>query len=270
MSLATRHDVNTVGSGERTMLFSHGFGCHQGMFRFMVDALKTDYRCILYDLAGAGNYDMDHWRPERYRTLHGYAADLNALLDELAPGEVIFVGHSVSAMVGVLAANARPEQFSALVLIGPSPRYINDADGYFGGFEEADIDELLDTLAGNYLGWSSGIAPAIVGNPERPALGQELTNSFCKTNPAAARHFATVTFKSDNRADLADVRHPTLVLQCGEDIIASERVGEYVRDHIPGSHYVVLDARGHCPNLSEPAKTVAAVRRFLDEITVPA
>ena len=269
MSVLKKHNVNISGNGGEVLLFSHGFGCSQEMFRHMVPEFSDEYRIVLYDLAGSGSYDMACWNRENYQTLHGYARDLIAICEELQVTGVHFVGHSVSAMIGVLAGVRRPELFASLTLIGPSPRYINDGD-YRGGFDRQDIDELLETMAGNYLGWSSTMAPLIMGNGERPALGEELTNNFCKTDPDAARHFANITFRSDNRADLPLVSQPTLVIQCTEDIIAPEYVGEYVHDQIPNSEYVLLNARGHCPNLSEPEKTSAALRDFLRKIAVPA
>ena len=272
MGLLERHAVTVTGNDAPhapTLFFSHGFGCNQSMFRLLVPAFAADYRIVLYDLAGSGQYPDADFDPNRYSSLEGYARDVNEILDELGLRDVHFVGHSVSAMIGVLAAGQRPEQFASLSLIGPSPRYLNDGD-YFGGFGAQDIEELLETMAGNYLGWSSQLAPAIMGNPERPGLGEELTNSFCRTNPEHARHFARVTFTSDNRADLPKVAHPTLVIQTTEDIIAPEPVGEYVRDHIPGARYALIDARGHCPNLSAPEATIAALRTFLEELTVAA
>jgi sigma-B regulation protein RsbQ len=182
--------------------------------------------------------------------------------DELGLRDTVFVGHSVSSMIGVLAANRRPDVFGALVLVGPSPRYIDD-DGYVGGFAARDIEELLDALDSNYLGWSSAMAPVIMGNPDRPQLGEELTASFCRTDPTIARHFARVTFMSDNRGDLAQVSVPTLVLQCTEDVIAPVEVGRFVHDRIPGSRFLQLDATGHCPNLSAPEETIAAIRSFV-------
>ncbi len=269
MGFLERHQVATVGEGNETLLFSHGFGCNQGMFRHLVDHFRADYRIVLYDLAGAGNYPIEYFNKENYRTLDGYARDLIELCDTLHLRNVHFVGHSVSAMIGVLASLERPEQFASLTLIGPSPRYINDGD-YYGGFSERDIEELLATMSDNYLGWSSAMAPAIMGNAERPGLGEELSNNFCKTNPEAARHFATVTFTSDNRAELSRVTHPTLVIQCTEDIIASEQVGEYVHRQIPASRYALIRARGHCPNLSAPEPTSAAIREFLAQLSAPA
>jgi sigma-B regulation protein RsbQ len=244
------------------MLFAHGFGCDQNMWRHVVPYFEQTYRVVLFDHIGAGDSLLSAYDPQRYSTLQGYADDIRTICRELDLRDVIFVGHSVSAMIGVLAAAAEPELFSALVLVGPSPRYINDAD-YVGGFEQADIEQLLESLASNYLGWSAAMAPVIMGRPDRPDLEDELTASFCRTDPEIARQFARVTFLSDNRADLAAVNIPTLVLQCSNDVIAPTSVGEYVRDQLPDADLVMLDATGHCPHLSAPVQTAAAIQTFL-------
>jgi sigma-B regulation protein RsbQ len=244
------------------MIFVHGFGCDQNMWRFVAPAFAAEYRVVLLDLVGAGRSDLSAWSSSKYQTLHGHAADILEICRVLTLEDVIFVGHSVSAMIGVLAASAEPERFSKLVLIGPSPRYIDDAD-YVGGFLHEDIEQLLESLDSNYLGWSSAMAAVIMGNPERPELSAELENSFCRTDPRIARHFARVTFMSDNRADLPRVRTPTLVLQCSEDVIAPPAVGEYVSRSMPAARLVMMKATGHCPNLSAPEETIAAMRAFL-------
>lgn len=244
------------------MLFAHGFGCDQNMWRFVAPAFEDEFRVICFDHVGSGGSDLAAYDPDRYSSLAGYADDVLALCAELQLRDVVFVGHSVSAMIGVLANLAAPELFDKLVLIGPSPRYIDDGD-YVGGFAEEDIDELLDSLDSNYLGWSSAMAPVIMGNADRPELGAELTASFCRTDPDIARRFARVTFLSDNRDDLARVSTPTLVLQCSDDAIAPVPVGEFVRDSIPNSSLVMLQATGHCPNLSAPDQTIAAIAEFV-------
>jgi sigma-B regulation protein RsbQ len=263
MSAAERHNVILHGpqSGQ-PMMFVHGFGCDQNMWRFVWPAFADIYRVVLFDHVGAGGSDSAAYDPQRYSSLRGYADDVLAICRELELQDVIFVGHSVSAMIGVLAAAEEPDRFSRLILVGPSPRYIDD-DGYVGGFSRQDIDSLLDSLASNYLGWSSAMAPAIMGNPERPELGQELTNSFCRADPEIARQFAEVTFLSDNREDLSRVRTPSLVLQCSDDVIAPAPVGEYVHQRLANSTLVRMRATGHCPNLSAPEETVAAIRAFL-------
>jgi len=258
-----RNNVKVSGRLDGTpMLFAHGFGCDQNMWRFVAPAFEATHRVVLFDHVGAGGSDASAYDRARYDTLHGYAQDVLEICHALELERVVFVGHSVSAMIGVLAAVAEPERFGSLVLVGPSPRYI-DEPGYVGGFNRQDIDGLLESLESNYLGWSAAMAPVIMGNPERPELGTELTNSFCRSDPEIAGHFARVTFLSDNRADLPRVTTPTLVLQCSDDVIAPRSVGDYVHRGIPGSEFVQMKATGHCPNLSAPEETVAAIKAFL-------
>ena len=263
MSLLARHHVTISGQGRQPMLFAHGFGCDQSMWRFVAPAFEATHNVILFDHIGAGRSDVRAYAPEKYAALEGYAADVGALCAELDLREVIFVGHSVSAMIGILAAIDDPDRFAKLILIGPSPCYINDGD-YVGGFSREDIDSLLEMLDSNYLGWSSTMAPVIMGNPDRPALGAELAHSFCQMDPAIARQFARATFLSDNRADLAHLTVPALILQCSEDVIAPHSVGEYVHRHLRGSRLITLKATGHCPNLSAPEETIAAMQAFLE------
>jgi sigma-B regulation protein RsbQ len=232
------------------------------MWRAVAPAFEDEYKVVLFDHVGAGASDLTAYDRSKYDSLHGYADDVLEIIEDLGLEDVVYIGHSVSAMVGVLAANQAPERFGALVLVGPSPRYINDTD-YVGGFEQADIDSLLDALDSNYLGWSSAMAPVIMGNSDRPELGAELTTSFCSTDPAIASHFAHVTFLSDNRRDLEKVTTPTLVLQCTDDAIAPLPVGQYVHDKIEGSQLVVMTATGHCPNLSDPEQLTKEIRTFL-------
>jgi sigma-B regulation protein RsbQ len=263
VSVLERNCVRVKGLPDgRPMVFAHGFGCDQSMWRAVAPAFERDHRVVLFDHVGAGNSDLSAYDGEKYGSLEGYASDVVEICRELELRDVVFVGHSVSAMMGVLAAAQAPELFGALVLIGPSPRYIDDGD-YVGGFGRADIGGLLDALDSNHLGWSAQMAPVIMGNPERPELATELTTSFCRTDPEIARRFARVTFLSDNRADLGTVSVPTLILQCSEDVIAPEPVGRYVHEHVPGSTLVHLRATGHCPNLSAPEETTAAIRAFL-------
>jgi sigma-B regulation protein RsbQ len=257
-----QNNVRVLGKGPRTMVLAHGFGCDQGMWRYLVPAFEKDYRLVLFDYVGHGGANTSAFDRTRYADLAGYADDVLAICEALAIRDAVFVGHSVSAMIGVLAARKDPSRFSSLVMIGPSPRYVNDGD-YAGGFSREDIDGLLDFLDSNFLGWSSTMAPVIMGNADRPELSQELSNSFCRTDPEIAKHFARVTFLSDNRADLAAVKVPTLILQCKNDSIAPVSVGRFVEANIPGSTFVQLDASGHCPHLSAPAETVAAIRSFL-------
>ncbi len=244
------------------MLFAHGFGCDQNMWHLVASQFVDRHQVALFDHVGAGRSDLSAWSPEKYSSLQGYADDVVEILHELASGKAIFVGHSVSSMIGVLAVRAAPELFSHLVMVCPSPRYIDDGD-YVGGFSAGQIEELLEFLDSNHLGWSAAMGPVIMGNPGQPELGEALTNSFCRTDPEIARHFARTTFTSDNRADLKHVTIPTLILQCREDVIAPRAVGEYVHQAMPASRLVTLDATGHCPNLSAPEQTTAAIRDFL-------
>jgi sigma-B regulation protein RsbQ len=243
-------------------MFAHGFGCDQAMWRHVAPGFEADFKVVLFDLVGAGGSDLSAYDPKKYAGLAGYADDVIEILNDQGLSDVIFVGHSVSAIIGVLAAVKAPELFDKLVLVGPSPRYIDD-DGYVGGFGPEQIEELLDFLAENPMGWSEAMAPLIMGNADRPELGEELTASFCRTDPDIAKAFARATFTSDNRADLAQVSTPTLILQCSDDIIAPLAVGQYVHEHIAGSQFVVLKATGHCPNLSAPAEVTSAIRAFV-------
>ena len=258
-----RNNVTERGNpAGRVLLLAHGFGCSQETWRLVVPLLEADYRILLFDHVGSGGSDLGAYDKGKYDSLHGYADDVVEILEALDLADVVFVGHSVSSMIGVLAANREDSRIGALVLLGPSPRYVN-TDDYVGGFEQPDIDNLLDSLDANYLGWSATMAPMIIGNPERPELGEELNGMFCSTDPAIARHFAHVTFLSDNRADLAAVRVPTLVLQAKDDIIAPLEVGQYVHASVLGSSYTLIDAHGHCAQLSDPAEVARAIRGFL-------
>lgn len=261
-SVFRRHNVQILGAGERTMMFAHGFGCDQTMWQPVARSFEDDFRVVLFDYVGHGGSDLNAYSAERYSSLRDYARDITEIGEALNLRNAVFVGHSVSAMIGALASLEVPELFSELVLVGPSPCYIND-DGYQGGFSREQIDELLDFLADNHLGWSAAMAPAIMGNPDRPELGSRLENSFCSTDPDVARDFARVTFLSDNRSDLSSVRARTLILQCTNDIIAPVEVGEYVHKSIPNSEFKMLQASGHCPNLSAPDEVAAAIREFV-------
>ncbi|WP_246749849.1 alpha/beta fold hydrolase [Mesorhizobium caraganae] len=262
MSVLHRNNVRITGSGDRPVIFAHGFGCDQNMWRLVHPAFEPRFKVVLFDHVGAGRSDLTAYRSDKYASLSGYAEDLIEIARELELRDVIFVGHSVSAMIGVLASIRAPDVFESMVLVGPSPCYINDGD-YVGGFTETEIEELLDSLADNYMGWSAAMAPAIMGNPDRPELAEELTNSFCRTDPDIAKEFARVTFTSDNRADLPKVGARSLILQCRDDVIASEQVGRYVHDRLPQSQMTILNATGHCPNLSAPKEVISAIDGFV-------
>lgn len=264
MSVISRNNITIAGTGDKTMIFAHGFGCDQNMWRFVAPAFQHEYRTVLFDHVGAGGSDLSAYRPEKYASLQGYADDVLEICHELALKDTVFVGHSVSATIGILAAIQRPELFDCLVLVGPSPCYLNDGS-YFGGFKRSDIESLLDVLENNYLGWSRSMAPVIMANPDEPQLAAELTESFCRTDPGIAKQFARVTFLSDNREDLALLSKPALILQCAEDVIAPESVGEFIHRKLPGSRLHKLAATGHCPHLSAPDETIQAIKSYLAE-----
>jgi sigma-B regulation protein RsbQ len=263
MDIERRNNVTVTGNPQgRAVVLAHGFGCDQNMWRLTVPALAEDYRVVLFDYVGAGRSDLSAFSESRYASLDGYARDVVEVCEALDLRDAVFVGHSVSAMIGVLAAGTAPERIGALVMVAPSPRYI-DEPGYRGGFSAEDIDELLESLESNYLGWSAAMAPVIMGNADRPELGEELTNSFCATDPDMARVFARTTFLSDSRDDLKAVTVPTLILECTQDVIAPREVGAFVHQMIAGSKLVTLDATGHCPHLSAPEATNGAITDFL-------
>jgi sigma-B regulation protein RsbQ len=247
------------------MVLAHGFGCDQNMWRLVVPAFTDDHRVVLFDHVGAGKSDLAQYDEEKYGTLDGYATDVLEIIDAVGGAPAVFVGHSVSAMIGVLAAARQPVAFKCLIMVGPSPCYINQ-DDYTGGFSRTDIEGLMQTLESNYVGWSSAMAPVIMGNSDRPELSAELSESFCRTDPDIARHFANVTFLSDNRQDLTKVSTPSLVLQCSDDVIAPDCVGDYVHSHLSHSTLVRLKATGHCPHLSAPEETIAVIRQYLSTV----
>ena len=262
MDPLSRHNVKVSGRGDRVILFAHGFGCDHNMWRFVAPAFEETHRVVLFDHVGCGKADRSAYDAERHSSLQGYADDVVDIARALGVEDGIFVGHSVSAMIGILAARSAPGLFGRLVLIGPSPCYINDGD-YRGGFERSDIEELMTFMDSNFLGWSAALTPQIMANPDRPDLTEELNNSFCRTDPDIAKQFARVTFLSDNRKDLEGVKLPVLILQCSEDLIAPASVGAYVHEQLAASDLVTLKATGHCPNLSAPEETVEAIRAWI-------
>ena len=262
VTASRKNNVQVIGSGSEPMMFAHGYGCDQNMWRLLTPAFIERYRIILFDLAGCGKSDLSKYDYEKYGTLRGHAQDVLEILAEVADRPCVFVGHSVSAMIGMLAAIEEPQRFASLVMIGPSPCYVNDGD-YVGGFSREDIGSLLDTLDSNYLGWASAMAPAIMGAPQKPELSEELKNSFCATDPNIAKHFARVTFLSDNRADLPKLTRPSLILQCSDDIIAPLSVGDYLHKNLKNSKLQIVENTGHCPHLSAPEPIIAAMNAFL-------
>jgi sigma-B regulation protein RsbQ len=262
VDVCARNNITIVGPADGPLVvLAHGFGCDQRLWRLIVDRMKTEFRLLLLDHVGSGDSDPESWDAQKYSSLTGYAADVVEIVRELELREVVFVGHSVAAMIGALAVIAEPGRFAKLIMLTPSPRYVDDGD-YRGGFSQSDIDELLESLELNYLGWSHAMAPVIMGTPDRPELEDELTQTFCRNNPTYARVFARATFLSDNRDDLARIPVPTLVIECAQDAIAPREVGAYVQQRIPDSRLVTLDATGHCPQVSAPDATAAAISDF--------
>lgn len=262
MTLSTRNNVRITGAGPVTLIFSHGFGCDQSMWKYLLPHFQARFRTVTYDLVGAGQSDVTAYDRVRYDSLAGYATDLNEIITEYGQGTVILVGHSVSAMIGALADRQQPGRIAAHVMVGPSPCYIDDGD-YIGGFKHQDIHELLETLDSNYLGWSSTMAPVIMGAPGQPMLSKELTNSFCRTDPDIARQFARVTFLSDNRLDVQGLPTPVLILQSIDDLIAPVSVGQYLNAVLPNSTLCLIDNIGHCPHMSSPTACSQAMDAFL-------
>lgn len=264
MSAQLRHNVHLAGQGTATMVFAHGFGCDQTMWRYLTPAFLNRFRILTYDLAGSGGSDLAAYDHVRHATLHGHADDLLAVIDAHCTGPVVFVGHSVGATIGMLAAIAAPERFAAQIMVGPSPCYINDGD-YLGGFTRDDIDELLETMETNFIGWSHSLGPAIMGAPNQPELATELTASFCRNNPEIACHFAGVTFLSDHRADVTRSTVPALILQCSDDLIAPRTVGTWLQRHLPNSTLALVENVGHCPHMSAPGASSDAIDTFLTQ-----
>lgn len=262
-SVLQRNNVKVLGNGDQPMMFAHGFGCDQNMWRYIYPAFQDKYQIVLFDYVGSGKSDLNAYNAERYSDLNGYAQDILDIIHELKLQNVILVGHSVSSMIGMLAGIKEPSTFDKLIFVGPSPRYINDTE-YVGGFERKDIEDLLDTMDKNYIGWANFLGPAIMKNPEKPELAEELTESFCSTDPVIARRFAEVTFFSDNRTDLANLKIPSLIMQCSDDLIAPTEVGDFLHANISNSTLKQMKATGHCPHMSAPEETIAVIQDYLN------
>ena len=260
--LKQKFHINTKGSGDKTILFAHGFGCDQNMWRFLAPDFEEQYQTVLYDLMGCGQSESKLYDFERYSNLQGHADDLIDIISHYSQTPVVFIGHSVSAIVGMLAAIKRPDLFSEQVMVGPSPCYLNDGD-YHGGFTREQLGELAEAIESNYLGWSSSMAPMIMGAPKQPELGEELSNAFCRMDPKVAQHFAGVTFGSDHRQDVPKCTTPTLIIQSSDDFIAQRPVGEFMKEKLPNAQLVVVENIGHCPHMSEPDQSVRAIKKFL-------
>ncbi len=262
MNIVKRNNVEVRGKGSQVMMFAHGFGCDQNMWRYVTPAFEENYKIVLFDHVGAGGSDLSAFVPQKYEKLEGYADDIIEIATALQLKDIVYVGHSVSALMGIIASQKSPGLFKTLILVGPSPSYINDGD-YVGGFTKPQIEELLESLDNNHLGWSMAMAPVIMGNPGRKELGEELTNSFCRTDPTIAKHFARTTFLTDKRELLSSVNISSLILQCSDDVIAPQSVGEYMHQQMNDSKLVLMKATGHCPNLSAPEETIDAIIKFL-------
>jgi sigma-B regulation protein RsbQ len=258
-----RNNVNVSGTADApTIVFAHGFGCDQNMWRFVAPAFAPSHRLVLFDYVGCGKSDRSAFTSTRYGSLDGYARDVLEVCDAAGVENGIFVGHSVSAMIGLIAALGQPDRFDKLVMIAPSPHYMNDPP-YMGGFERRDLEELLSLMDHNYMGWASHLAPAVMGNADRPELTAELEQSFCSTDPVAAKAFARATFFADNRDDLTKSPLRSLIVQVRDDAIAPMSVGRYMNERMPKSEIVVVEASGHCPHMSHPDLTLAAIRDFI-------
>ena len=262
MSLAQQHAISIRGRGETPMIFLHGYGCDQNMWRLMTPYFEPSHKVVLYDQIGAGKSDVSAYDKAKYASLEGYADDLIAICQVLALGPVVVVAHSVGCTIALLAARRRPELFDRLALVGPSPCYVNEGD-YVGGFARNELDEMLEFLQINHAGWSARMAPVIMGHPERPELAAELEASFCRIDPTIAHEFAKATFLSAHRAELADVTTPTLILQSDEDVVAPVTVGSYMHAVMPDSALVVLRSPGHCPHISAADRVAAAILHYL-------
>ena len=264
-NISSRNNITVFGQGTQPILFAHGFGCDQNVWRFITSAFENDYKLVLFDYVGSGKSDLQAYSPERYSDLQGYAQDVLDVCTALDLTGVIFVGHSVSSVIGLLASLQAPQRFNRLVLVAPSPCYMNDPPSYRGGFDRRDIEELLDLMDKNYIGWASFLAPVIMQNPEHPELAGELETSFCSTDPVIMRRFAEATFFADNRSDLPKVTVPSLILQCSEDAIAPTEVGHYMHRHLKQSSLQMMQATGHCPHMSHPEETIQIIQTYLTE-----
>ncbi|MGG0642661.1 alpha/beta hydrolase [Sporosarcina gallistercoris] len=262
-SIQQRNHVKIIGQGEQTIMLAHGFGCDQSMWQYIAPALAEQYRVVLFDYVGAGNSDISSYQTEKYSTAHGYKQDILEIIDELGLKEIHFVGHSVSSMIGMLAAIERPECFKKFVMIGPSPCYINEPNGYVGGFEKSDIADLLTMMEMNFTGWASYLAPIVTDPTKNPQVTKHVEASFVSTDPQIAREFAEMTFLSDHRDRLASMSIPTLVIQCSDDSIVPIEVGEYLNAHLPSSTLRIMEVKGHYPHISQPEETLKLIQEFL-------
>ncbi len=263
MDILQRNNVKLSGQGSRPIVFAHGYGCDQAMWRMVAPAFEQNYKVVLFDYVGAGQSDPDAYDPERYSSLNGYAKDVVELCEALDLQDAILVGHSVSSMICLLAANSIPQRIASVMMICPSSRYLNDPPNYIGGFERSDIEGLLDMISRNQPGWAHYLAGVVAKNPDQPALAHELEASFCAMDPPIAKRFAEATFLADNRDDLKYFEKPCLLLQCQQDSVAPLEVGDYLHRHLSASTLVHMKATGHCPHMSHPEETIKLMREYL-------
>jgi len=265
--ILNRNNVTITGTGRRTLLLAHGFGCNQQMWRFLLPLLEPHYQVVLFDYVGSGASDLQAYDKQRYATLDGYAKDIVEICEALDLTEVTLCGHSVSGIIGLLAAQQIPQRIAAQILICPSPCFLNLPPDYQGGFAEADLLELMDLMDKNYIGWANYLAPLVIGDPDAASFSTELSDSFCSTNPVTAKNFAKATFFSDYRTLLPLNQHPVLLLQSERDALASLFIGEYMQSHIPHSQLQVVAAKGHCLHMTHPAEVAAQIHAFLSPLT---
>ncbi|MCM3587534.1 alpha/beta hydrolase [Mesobacillus maritimus] len=258
-----RKNVKVIGNGPQTILFAPGFGCDQTVWEVVAKAFANDYKLVLFDYVGTGQSDVKAYDIKKYSTLNGYAQDVLDVCAALNLENTIFIGHSVASMIGMLASLRQPEYFSHLIMLGPSPCYLNDPPEYYGGFEKDQLIGLLDMMEKNYLGWATMFAQTLLNNSNYPEVRDDLEDRFCSTDPVIARQFAEATFFSDNRKDLTKVQVPSFIVQCSEDVIAPESVGQYLHQHLPNSKYQKLQAIGHCPHMTDPEETIQVIRQYL-------
>ncbi|PID23624.1 alpha/beta fold hydrolase [Sporosarcina sp. P7] len=261
-----RNNVKVTGKGDKTILFAPGFGCDLNVWSLTAPYFEDDFQVVLFDYVGSGQSDYQAYSAEKYQDLHGYAQDVLDVCHALELKEVIFVGHSVGGIIGTLAAIQQPDLFEHLILIGPSPYYLNEIPDYYGGFEKEDLEGLIQMMDMNYIGWANYLAQVIMKNPERPELSQQLENNFCSTDPEVAHRFAIATFFSDHREDIKKVLVPSLILQCSDDSIAPVEVGHYMHRHLQNSTLKIMDATGHCPHMSHPEETVQLISHYLTSV----
>lgn len=259
-----RNNVNIIGKGEKTIVFGHGLACDQKIWDTILPYFEEDYQIVLYDYVGSGDSDFSAFDTERYSTMHGYAKDLLEILEAIDVGEVIFVGHSVSAMIGILASIEKPEYFENLILIGSSPRYLNEHPNYHGGYDESDIEELITMMEMNFSGWATLAAANFMNNPDRPLLTEQLIEVYNEEDPAMMKSFAEVVFLSDHRQDLPEVTIPSLIMQCSEDSIVPLESAEYLHKHLKNSKLIVMEATGHYPQISYPEETVNTILEYIN------